>query len=287
MDRLANELIFSISWHLKKEDAKNFGLTCKRIHGCMLNRIWNHVKFTECPSRKDFRALQHLPFKKLHVRSFRWQCLPTEIIEKISSLTDLVFDSKIDNWREIQALKNCKFTFHISTKFLFRQANIIQFARLLKQIFNVRLSIEDSFRPLTLQELEYLIGIPIERLNSTGVCLCGQSSDPVDKFIDVVNLLKPASITLGRSPLCCAETGLLSFNEQDLEVLHNWPVTKFYTGFFGFPHAHAPPMQTMKKLLALPTLKEIYVEHCECDDTKNLCNQRNITIRSGSVSPYF
>ena len=288
MEKIPNEIICTISWYLSKADAKNFGLTCKRIHGCMLNRIWNYVGFTDCPSRKNFRTLKHLPFKRLQVRDFQWHRLPVEIIRNIPTLRDLVFNS----WRdrllpEIQALKDCNFTFHISTYYIPPSTDTCYLANLLRKIANVRLSIETYYPPYTLTELQWLTGIPIDRLNSNAVCLCNQNKDLVTIFIQTIEHLKPASVILGRSPRCCAETGLLAFNESDLDVLYTWPIKKFYTGLFGYPHAERPPIQLMEKLLNIPTLETIYVEHECSEDTKKLCIMRTISIRLASVNPYF
>ena len=200
MEKVPNEIICKISWYLTKEDAKNFGLACKRIHGCMLNRIWNYVRFTECPSRKDFRNLKHLPFKKLYVRSFRWQCLPVEVIRNIPTLRDLIFNSVRDRFLpEIKALQDCKFTLHISTRYILT-TNASYLTCILRKIANVRLSIETDSRTFTLREIECMIGIPIDRLNTDAVCVCNQNEDPVTLFIQIVEHLKPSSITLGPSP---------------------------------------------------------------------------------------
>ena len=177
------------------------------------------------------------------------------------------------------------FNFHISTKYLWREANIKIFAKLLKEITNVQLSIEGDFRPIKFWEMEYIVDIPIERLNSNAICICQRNDDPTTMFIELVGYLKPTTIYLDPSPPCCGEAGLLQFIEEDLDIVCNWPIKFIYLGLFGYPEK--PPLDLMNKLLEIQTLDIIYVEH-ECrEETKILCQQKNIMIFPAIDSPPF
>ena len=147
MNELPDELVYMLSWYLPKRDAKSLGRTCKRFYDCVLKRIWNDVRLNDYTKINlqslsfNLRSLSHLPIEILRVQNSLWMKLLVLEIHQFSMLQHFFFEYKIVKLREIEMLRNCAFTVHISTKHLLRLLNVDKFISLLKRMKNVHLSI--------------------------------------------------------------------------------------------------------------------------------------------------
>ena len=206
--------------------------------------------------------------------------LPINENQQVASLQDFIYDSKIVHLHEIEGLKNSNFKVHISTKNLLPHIKIENFIQVLVQIKNVYLSVEGDGFPFKICELEECVSgnIVIERLNTSGICLCDlQTNECKSKFIKMVEKVKSETIILGHSPSCC--DGMLKFETMDVEILSKWPIESIYTGIIDFPVPFVlnPPMQTIIKFLNIPSLKKVYTKH-EYKFFQRLCAMKNIIV---------
>ena len=276
MNELSDELVYMLGWCLSKRDAKNLGVTCKKVYNCMLKRIWDDVRLKNY-TKIDLRSLSRLPIRILRVQNFLWMEILALEIRRFSMLQDFFFEYKIVELREIEMLESCAFAVHVSTKHLLRYVNADEFINLLKRMKNVRLSIEANGFRFKIDDLRKIGGIPIERFDTGGICFCGALDDYRIAFLQTLELLQPIKIDVKPLPLCC--DGLLKFDATDLIILSAYPVRSFYIGLIKWqsPLILNPPLRTIKRLFEISTLKTIFTNY-ELEFLNRMSIQRNVSV---------
>ena len=260
MDRLPNELVCMLSWYVCKRCAKSLGTTCKRFHSVVLKRIWNDVRFDNY-IKIDLRLLSSLPIKVVRVQNFHWAEVLGLHVHRFSALQHVFFEHTIYDLREIEMLKNCTFTVHVSTKRLIHFTDADEFISILKRMKNVHLSIEAGEFNFDIDDLQKIGGVTIERFNTGGICFCTALDDYKTAFLQTLELLQPNNIDLRPLPICCS--GLMKFEAMDLTILSAYPVRSFYVGLIKWPRPliSNPPLQTIQRLFAIPTLEKVFTDY--------------------------
>ena len=277
MDRLPNELVCMLSWYVCKRCAKSLGTTCKRFHSVVLKRIWNDVRFDNY-IKIDLRLLSSLPIKVVRVQNFHWAEVLGLHVHRFSALQHVFFEHRIYDLREIEMLKNCTFTVHVSTKrFLIHFTDADEFISILKRMKNVHLSIEAGEFKFDIDDLQKIGGVTIERFDTGGICFCGALDDYRIAFLQTLELLQPIKIDVKPLPLCC--DGLLKFDATDLIILSAYPVRSFYIGLIKWqsPLILNPPLRTIKRLFEISTLKTIFTNY-ELEFLNRMSIQRNVSV---------
>ena len=279
MDKLPCELISSIGKYLSRPDVASMALSCKWIHNSMIFRLWNSVKVLKWKSKEELGILMYYPIRVLDLTSIDLHNVPIEMIQSMSSLTDLSLRiERCEDVDQIKSFKNCNFAIHLCTRWISGIVDVWQFIEDIKPIKNIRLCLCCDNIKIGLDVIEIMIGIQVEYLSSRAIQLYNYTADPTTLFIQLVSQLQPSSIDLHYPPDFMSRD-LLIFQERHLEIIREWPIKVFHTKLLGYEHGIKLPIHLIDKLTSIvSSLKTIYVRF-DCDnEIKMLCAKRDIDI---------
>ena len=278
MEQIPREIIYMLGEYLAQQDIKNLALTCKHNYSCIQERIWEQVRIVKRIRKGDINILTSHPIKKMYLTLGDGK-VTIQTIKSIKSLKEVNLDvKKCEDIDCITDFKNCNFVLHITTEKLPRDIDMLNFIQIIKSFKNVELTLCGDNILIGLDELRDMIGIRIRHLNTSAIRFYGYCSNPTKEFVEIVNHLKPYSISIATLTEEYLNDGLLCFDQLDLACMASWTIKTFHTKFLGYSHGLRLPYLLMEKLIRITSINHIFFQHNCREEIKDLCKSKGIYI---------